>query len=1009
MKTKLLVLFLVFLIPLATATPISSSEGECSQDYNAGVFTNVNCFEYEFKTDGTIKVSNPNAGKSSFIGLGARGFAGSWFTKYVSDYTWTWVYSKSQGVHYFNGTVVNPNFNWYANITFNNNGEMKFAYGLQNKLGSDVTNLKLFYLQTVEEGTLLTYDDFEYEVGWSSYKLITNNTKNLTAIVPEIVFPYYYAFDYTDLINDGFIVTDFFAGNANSFDSNLPNKLVVVVAVTKNNGVLPDGALRWADPAIADTTGTSFLLKPNQRKMLVNPQDDSWWISFVGNNSCYLGFSADNGSNWNYTNVSAGDALDQYCSLEIDEYGNVWGYWTNNSDYLLGRTLGWNGSGWDIGSAFTITEQDNAYGADFSMRYCGDSMGVLYTQGAGGSAACFKACRNIADGGCNQTTTNWNSTNQTTNSYCSLLPTAWAEVSEQSLDCVSNDFVGVAGANNAGDFSTHLLYGTTDGAGNWVWNTGELFTEIGATYSSSIFHNSTTIFAASPERVGSIYNINYRECPIATNCNETSNWTTAIALDDSATSVGVYGTSLGLVNNTAPVCLWEQTNNVYGRSFNATSGEWNNIVKLVDTAATLRQPNLVRNYTASNTLPFIFSNDTSNEVWLDEFNTNETVIRIRAYDEQNGNQIFFNADVYNTTALNEYLNTFEIRDATSTFPQNDVRIDVTNTSYYSRSRLLWVTPASSEDIRVYLINATAADVIAVRFHIRTIFSIGIGNATVAVTRNINGSIQTVGELKSDFNGDALFYLEVGAPYFVTVTHSDYNSFFGQVNPSDNDYTIYLSVPGTEAGNFTGFQPSILDDVYWWFYPFENFITENTNLTFFVNATNNNLTYFGMNVSNSTNSSIYFINQSSTSGGTVYYYLNLTNCSCIGNVSVRLWFGRNPEANMFRWMPIDNSTYSIVGGVVGTLVGAKETLDESGMSQIGRAVLVLFFAVLIGAFVCRINLMGGLIVTTILMGFFAIGGTFDIVLGGETVWRGVFIFFIAFATAVSGLYLQGRFR
>ena len=547
------------------------------------------------------------------------------------------------------------------------------------------------------------------------------------------------------------------------------------------------------DPLVSTSTGTSFLSKSNQRKVLFNAKDDSIWISFVGNSSCFLGSSYDNGTTWSFTNVSAGAVTDQYCSHEIDEYGNIWAYWTNSSDYLLSRVLGWNGTGWDLGSAFTVTEQDNVYGADFVMKYCDDSMGVFYTQPAGGSHLAFKACRNIADGGCNQTSASWNSTNQTLNSYWSILPVNWVAVSDPALDCVNGDFVGVVGANQGSSYNRHLLYGANQGNGNWVWNTWQVHAnDTAVVLSQSILHNSTTVFMAYHDKTSTYYDVKYRECSAGSGCNVSSNWTTAITLDDlTVSNAGTYGVSTGLFNNTSPVVVWEQQNNVMGRLFNST--DWGVVVPLVDGSGTLRYPNLVLNHSTATSLLFTFANNTDNSVWSSAFDLTQQYIKVRGFDEQSGNQIYFNLDVYNSTSLTEYTNEFEVFNASSAYPQGSVWFDMSNTSYYGRSRLLLINEDTSADMKIYLLNTSSPYAIVVRFHIKSALTTSaISNASITIQKNIGGSIQTIGQRLSDFNGDALFYLVLNAPYFINVSATGFNYRFEAINPVQSDYTVALS-------------------------------------------------------------------------------------------------------------------------------------------------------------------------------------------------------------------------
>lgn len=809
--------------------------------------------------------------------------------------------------------------------------------------------------------------------------------------------------DYQFIINDDFFV-DFQDVVDSGLTVDLKNKKIEIKGF--DDSLV--GEMVSIDPFVASATGVNYLKRSNQRKFLYNSIDDSWWISFVGNDSCTLGSSYDNGTTWSFTNVSEGAVLDYHCSHDVDDYGNVWAYWQNSTPTVLGRVLGWNGVGYDMGSVFNVTSSGAIAGANVVLRTCGDSIGVLYRGGVGGVETCFTACRGISAGVCNQSgLAFWNSTNQTTNSFCSLNTGVWSS-DNFALDCVDGDFVGLSQLTEGANLQTRLLYGNDQGNGDWLWNTFNLFND-GTSLGSSIFHNSTTVFVASPVTPVATAEVHYRECSAGPGCNASGNWSAAIQLSVDGVASGVYGVSIGLFNNTEPLCVWDSTgSSIYGAWFNSSAGAWNDAMPIIASSGVNKYPNLMRNnsyYPAQ----LIWGNDTSSEVWHSPFNfTAAEWIRVRTYDEQTGNQIYFDADVYNSVDLDEYDDVLQIWKHNSLFPQGSVRLDFSNTSYYGRSRLLWINENTTEDMKVYLINASAADVIAVRFHIRTVLEVPISNATILIQRNIGGGIQTVGELKSDFNGDGLFYLEVGAPYQVTVTHSAYASFFGDINPSDSDYTIHLT--GSSAagvgGNYTAFTPTVLDDVYWYLSPFNRRVwSEATNITFFVESTSSNLTYWGMNISNSSNSSLFFKNDTaSVTGGIMYYVLNISHFNTSAeNVTVFVWFSHSPDFNLTALFPLDfdwsNWLYPH------SLISARETLYESGLSNVGIALFVLFITMFITAWVARMNPVAGLIIAGIVLSFFAFSGVFDYSNNGVLVVGGAGVFVISIATAISLIYIR----
>jgi hypothetical protein len=281
------------------------------------------------------------------------------------------------------------------------------------------------------------------------------------------------------------------------------------------------------------------------------------------------------------------------------------------------------------------------------------------------------------------------------------------------------------------------------------------------------------------------------------------------------------------------------------------------------------------------------------------------------------------------------------------------------------------------------------------------------NSTVEIQKNLGGLIQTIGSKETDFNGDALFYLELNDPYFLLISHYGYTPFFQQLTPTQNDYTIYLYPLGGN-GTLPAFPVQVTDDVYWFLSPFSNVIANETaNITFFVNATNNNLTYFWLNVSNATDTLFFSNVTNSTSGGFIYYFLNWTLINPNTNVTVSAGFSHSPDSFILRtyfkgWFDV----------FIKTLDKIRDDFGASGLSKYGLAIVFLLIALLISAWVARVNLMGALIVALIILGFGASTGAFDFALklGSDTdlgFISGFIVIAFTFITVVSLLFLRER--
>lgn len=876
--------------------------------------------------------------------------------------------------------------------------KVKHSGGLDFELGGESFSFKpvedIDYVSWVEDAEggfkwglnfTLPYEDFKVSFSFEDKeKIVTGDT------------------DYIFIINDHFLV-DFQDVADSGLTVDLKNKKIEIKGF--NNSLV--GQLVSIDPLVTQSSTAGALYYTNQRKLLVNPIDGSLFSSFIGNNSCFVAWSNDTGASWALTNVSRGDS-DEYCAIDVDDYGNVWSYFGDiGATTLYGRLLGWNSTGWDVGAAWNIT----SYSGIATVKTCGDSIGVFYSEPAMGSVACFKACRGIAGGSCNQTgLAFWNSTNQTTNSFCSV-GTAGVVTTNAALDCVNGDFVAVADLSVLD--KTGLYYGKNLLDGNYLWNTEEFTFTHGSPITAdmpSLAHNSTTVFLAGKTIYGGSSRVYYRECSAGTGCNVTSNWTSDLLLSTVGVDGGLYGLQVGELN-ASPVVAWNENINgsssIAGAWYNKSSSAWGGTQPLAFlNGQSLRWPCIPVNSTNATDYPFIFLNNTASEVWSSNYDfLAPTDIRVRAYDELSNTQINFDVKIYNDTALDEYADEAQVWRGNQDYPQGSVWFDFSKTGFNDRSMYSWIDADTTEDMKVFLLNST--DAIIVRFHIRTSFTAPIQNATVTVKKNIGGSIVTVGQKLSDFNGDTLFYLELNDPYFVLVSHDDYEPWFNQLTPTQNDYTITLD---TRGGNYPiqGFPVQTTGDVYWWLSPFYNVIVNETaNITFFVNATNNNLTYFWLNVTNETGVTLYSANISnSSSGGFIYYNLNWTAIGA-SNVTVYAGFSHSPDMHIIR-------TYfeGLYGGFARTFEQVRDDFGDSGLSDYGLALVFLLIALFIGAWVARVNLLGGLIVISIIIGFGAFTGAFDFPLklgAGEGVANisGFFAIAFTFITVLALLFLRER--
>jgi hypothetical protein len=379
-------------------------------------------------------------------------------------------------------------------------------------------------------------------------------------------------------------------------------------------------------------------------------------------------------------------------------------------------------------------------------------------------------------------------------------------------------------------------------------------------------------------------------------------------------------------------------------------------------------------------------------------------VNITMYDESTAVPIYATVSIYNATNTLTWGNVLNVTQAlNASIPSGAVTVDVStaNSSYYARRYYGTLNNNTFYELKAYLLN-TSGSTVYVRFHIRDLVGQPIQNATVQILRAIGGGASVVvGEMETDSSGDAAFYMELGAPYQLQIVAAGYLDYYSTLNPSSNDYTITLT---TTTGGSYGLPVNVFEDITYYIIPSTALYNEITNLTLTIYSSNSSLDYFGAAFYNSTGYQLYFVNATgSPNGGVIYYNHNHTNNT--GNITMQFWFRRNPIFT-------GNYTWPWLGGFFNnTAYSLNYTLGQmktSGASNIGMGILWLLISLIMGAFVCRVNLFGGAIATiaTLAVGSYAGWMTFPAIGGGSTIAATALIAALAFA--VFGLlYLRDR--
>ncbi len=180
----------------------------------------------------------------SSFGFGITGTVGAVNYTYTTlNFTWIWSgeYNSTTQEYVFYAWNNKTNFNWTQEYYFYSNQSMKIRNKITNNLGVSITNTKFWYIQTVDENDGIWFNGTKYLT--DTYK-----SGEFDNLLPKVGFEKDYVFDYADLLDNGFNITDFYLGNGSVLG--VSTIRIMAIGITKGNSVFPDGVTVIVDPTV---------------------------------------------------------------------------------------------------------------------------------------------------------------------------------------------------------------------------------------------------------------------------------------------------------------------------------------------------------------------------------------------------------------------------------------------------------------------------------------------------------------------------------------------------------------------------------------------------------------------------------------------------------------------------------------------------------------------------------------------------------------------------------------
>lgn len=220
-------------------TPIvyGSCGGNCFRDWNGLIYRVSSNQKY-------VNLYSPDDNLISRFGFGITGDVGANSYKYTTlNFTWTWWEENNTATdeYIFKAWNNRADFNWTQEFHFYPNQSMKIKNRIANNLGALIQNTKFWYIQTVDVGDGIWFNGTRHTA--DTYK-----TGEFDSLLPKVKFEDDYVFDYSDLLVNGFNITDFYLGNGSIIG--VSSIRILAIGITKNQGNFPNGFSVTIDPTV---------------------------------------------------------------------------------------------------------------------------------------------------------------------------------------------------------------------------------------------------------------------------------------------------------------------------------------------------------------------------------------------------------------------------------------------------------------------------------------------------------------------------------------------------------------------------------------------------------------------------------------------------------------------------------------------------------------------------------------------------------------------------------------
>jgi len=353
-----------------------------------------------------------------------------------------------------------------------------------------------------------------------------------------------------------------------------------------------------------------------------------------------------------------------------------------------------------------------------------------------------------------------------------------------------------------------------------------------------------------------------------------------------------------------------------------------------------------QNYISGTTHNITLTNFTGTNI---DLYLNRTGFTLNAFDELNpATNLTFNATIWNTTTSISLSNqTGAYSNSSAGFPSGNVTVQVSKTGWSTRTYYATVQPTVTyTEVNAYLLQS-GQGVWATFYTIDTDWN-AISNVTITFSRlnSTTGTYFEIGEYKTDSFGVVQQYLDPTTEYQYVASKAGYTTKTGYVTPIA---TTYYIVMGAAAGQLD------FDTDYFYAVITPNGQAVNTStgsITFQINDPLNNLSYYYLNITNSTHV-LWSNNQTNAGGGWITASLNgiaglpTTKAEPIHAIVRYYRYGRESEINHTYYAMVTSAGADI--GIEKAMLAISEELNDTsnGALAIFSIILLVALATVLG--------------------------------------------------------------